>query len=172
MQRAAMAAGVALVLSLTGCTPIDSSTGSSGTGPAQAGSMGAPARDGKFEFTVTAIKRAHTVVDPTNPYANAQARGEFIIVYLTVKDAGDEAQTYFVSNQKLVSAGKQYSASFEASALMSNNTTSQINPGLAIDTSAIFDVPVGTVPDSMELHDSALSRGVIVNLRGAPISAS
>lgn len=46
---------------------------------------------------------------------------------------------------------------------MSNNTTAQINPGLAIDTALAFDVPVGTVPDGIQLHDSAFSGGVTVN---------
>jgi len=109
---------------------------------------------------------AHTAGNPTNPYEQAKAQG------LTVKNIGNQAQTYSASNQKLVAAGKQYSASFQAEAFIPNSSTVQVNPGLEIEPSVAFDVPVGTVPDGMDLHDSGLSGGVMVNLQGAPIPAS
>jgi hypothetical protein len=44
-----------------------------------------------------------------------------------------------------------------------------INPGLGIDSTVVsFDVPVGVAPDGIELHDSAFSGGVMVNLAGSP----
>jgi hypothetical protein len=55
---------------------------------------------------------------------------------------------------------------------MPNSYFVQVNPGLEIEPSVAFDVPVGTVPDGIYLHDSGLSGGVMVNLRGASISAS
>ncbi|WP_179272875.1 MULTISPECIES: DUF4352 domain-containing protein [unclassified Rhodococcus (in: high G+C Gram-positive bacteria)] len=41
----------------------------------------------------------------------------------------------------------------------------QINPGNALDTTVVFDVPAGTVPAEIELHDSAFSGGTTVALR-------
>jgi len=37
-----------------------------------------------------------------------------------------------------------------------------INPGNSIDATASFDLPVGTPPGEIELHDSAFSGGVEV----------
>lgn len=89
-----------------------------------------------------------------------------------MRNIGDQAQTYFANNQKLVAAGKQYSASSEAAIYMPNSNMAEINPGLQVQPSVAFDVPVGTVPDDVDLHDSAFSGGVMVGLQGASIPAS
>jgi hypothetical protein len=39
-----------------------------------------------------------------------------------------------------------------------------INPGLGLDTVVSFDVPVGSSPGAIELHDSAYSGGAQVKL--------
>jgi hypothetical protein len=47
---------------------------------------------------------------------------------------------------------------------------SNLNPGLGIaNTMVAFDVPVGSVPDAIELHDSAFSGGATVSLAAAPV---
>lgn len=174
MKTAAISIATILLILATGCVPTKTGThaGQGTGGPAQTASMGMPARDGKFEFTVTSLKRAQTAGGPTNPYSQAKAQGEFIIVGLTVRNIGDQAQTYFANNQKLVAAGKQYSASSEAAIYMPNSNMAEINPGLQVQPSVAFDVPVGTVPDDVDLHDSAFSGGVMVGLQGASIPAS
>lgn len=123
--------------------------------------VGVAVRDGKFEFTVTSVDRSKTAGDPSNQYLQETAQGEFINVHMTVRNIGDKAQTYFDDNQKLAAGGgKQYSAA----SVYSDTMMEELNPGLAIDAVVSFDVPVGAQPESIILHDSALSRGVKVAL--------
>ncbi|TXH20074.1 MAG: DUF4352 domain-containing protein [Mycobacterium sp.] len=123
--------------------------------------IGASVRDGKFEFVVTSIDRSATAGDPTNPYLQQTATGEFFNVHLTVHNIGDRAQQYFASNQKLTVDGKQYDA---ATIVGLQGDLATINPGLSVDTVVSFDVPPGSQPEAVVLHDSAFSRGVTVNL--------
>jgi hypothetical protein len=44
------------------------------------------------------------------------------------------------------------------------NTLADLNPGDSIDTAVVFDVPVGTDPESIERHDGPFSEGVTVGL--------
>ncbi|UQX12292.1 DUF4352 domain-containing protein [Candidatus Mycobacterium methanotrophicum] len=128
---------------------------------AQAAVIGTPVRDGKFEFIVTSVDRSKTAGNPSNEYEQSTAQGEYINVHLSVKNTGNEAQSYFASNQKLIVGGKKFDA---ASILGLKGDGDSINPGLGIDTVVSFDVPVGTNPDSIELHDSAFSGGATVKL--------
>lgn len=128
---------------------------------------GSAVRDGKFEFRVLDVTRAAQAGDLSNPYMIAEAQGEFIIVTLSVRNIGDEAQSYFGTNQKLLdSAGRQYESDSEASMWMNEEggIMSDINPGNSIQVRAAFDVPPGTQPAELELHDSMFSGGVSVRL--------
>jgi Domain of unknown function (DUF4352)/Protein of unknown function (DUF2510) len=129
---------------------------------------GASVRDGKFEFQVINIARSTTVSDPTgNPYMTATAQGEFIVVTLSVKNIGNEPQSYFGQNQQLIDAsGREYGASSEADTWMNagGNPMGDINPGNSIQVKVAFDVPPGTNPAELELHDSMFSGGVSVRL--------
>ena len=42
--------------------------------------------------------------------------------------------------------------------------SADLNPGDSIDTAVVFDVPVGTDPEFIELHDGPFSEGVTVGL--------
>ena len=44
------------------------------------------------------------------------------------------------------------------------STNVDINPGNSINATASFDIPAGTPPGTIELHDSAFSGGVEVQL--------
>jgi Domain of unknown function (DUF4352) len=129
---------------------------------------GASVRDGKFEFQVINIARSKTVSDPTgNPYMTATAQGEFIVVTLSVHNIGNEPQSYFGQHQKLIDAsGRQYGASSEADMWMNagDNPMGDINPGNSIQVKLAVDVPPGTNPAELELHDSMFSGGVSVRL--------
>ena len=116
-----------------------------------------------MEFVVKDVKRAKTVGDPADSSASATAQGEFIIIDMTVRNISNEVQTYFTGSQKLVAAGKHYGDSTDAELYLPNSElTSQINPGSMIDTAVAFDVPEGTEPDALEVHDFAFSPGATV----------
>ncbi|USH45323.1 hypothetical protein SEA_RUTHIEJR_45 [Mycobacterium phage Ruthiejr] len=148
------------------CAPTTTTTGSSNTKAAAAAEHdaatppGSSVRDGKFEFTVKSVERAKSVSDPTgNPLMTVDAQGEFIVVTLTVKNIGDEARSFSGTNQKLLDrTGREYDANSEADMWM-NPGTGDINPGNQIEVRVAFDVPPGTQPAELALHDSMFSGG-------------
>jgi hypothetical protein len=114
---------------------------------------GSAVRDGKFEFQVTGVERSPSKAGIVNV---EQAKGEFFVVKLTVTNIGDEARTFWASNQKLIVNGNKYEAS---SSLSDESWRQDINPGLSINTEVMFDVPPGAVPEAIVCHDSAFSGG-------------
>jgi hypothetical protein len=127
---------------------------------------GSPVRDGKFEFRALSVTRAAQAGDLSNPYMIVNAQGEFIILTLSVQNIGDEPQSYFGSNQKLIDvSGREYGANSEADVWMNEDAIiSDINPGNAIQVKAAFDVPPGTQPAELEVHDSMFTGGANVRL--------
>jgi hypothetical protein len=121
-------------------------------------------RDGKFEFRVLSMARAAQAGDLSNQFMIVDAQGEFIILTLSVTNIGDQAQSYFGTNQKLVDAsGREYEAN-SAADMWANEGTGDINPGNSIQVQAAFDVPPGTQPAELEVHDSMFSGGAKVRL--------
>jgi hypothetical protein len=82
---------------------------------------------------------------------------------MAVTNIGNEAQTFFATNQKLTAAGREYEADGVV-AMWTDSSNMEINPGNSIAAVASFDVPVGTVRQTISLHDSAFSGGVDVRL--------
>ena len=69
--------------------------------------IGQEVRDGKFAFTVTSVDRSQVAGDPSNPFLQTHAKAEFVNVHLTVANIGNEPQTYFASNRKLLVGGQE-----------------------------------------------------------------
>lgn len=137
--------------------------------PKAKGSNVAPAgsevRDGKFAFAVTAV-------DPPTPAVGsgfwaAKAKGEFIVVHVDITNVGNEPRSYFDDNQKLYDDQNRQFANNSSAArgLGSETYASDLNPGFKISVAIVFDVPAGTVPAMLELHDSMFSGGTKVALR-------
>jgi len=118
--------------------------------------VGEEVRDGKFAFVVTGVERSKVAGDLSNQFMREDAQGEFVSVRMTVTNIGDEAQTFFATNQKLMAAGREYDADGVV-AMWTDSTGVEINPGNSIQAVAAFDVPVGAVPELISLHDSAFS---------------
>lgn len=135
--------------------------------PTTAG-IGQPARDGKFEFVVKNIKCGKTSVG-TGEFLTKKAQGQFCLLNVTVKNIGDEPQSLFADNQYLFNAsGQKYSADSTAMiyAAPENDTWySEINPGNSVEGAIVFDIPKDQTPTLAELHDSAFSGGIEVNLK-------
>jgi hypothetical protein len=160
---AVLAAVAASVVLLAGCGTSTTSHGGSSSSDTQAApGIGAPVRDGKFEFVVLSVDQSKTAGSADDP---STAQGEYINVHLSVKNTGNEAQSYYASNQKLIINGKKFDA---ASIMGAPGDGNNLNPGLGIDSTVVsFDVPAGAAPDAVELHDSAFSGGVKVSLAGS-----
>ncbi|MFE6864492.1 DUF4352 domain-containing protein [Nocardia sp. NPDC057668] len=127
--------------------------------------LGTEVRDGKFAFQVTRVDPPVAKVG-TNEYLEKQAQGEYVLVYVDVTNTGDQAQTYFGENQKLVDdQGREYSHDTAASINVNEDLIAEINPGNRISAVLVFDLPVGTAPAAVEFHDSAFSGGVRVSIK-------
>ena len=133
---------------------------------AAAPQLGKTVRDGKFAFTVTAVKCGIAQVG-TGDILVQKAQGQYCRVSLKVENIGAEAQMMFASNQYLFDTkGRKFSA--DATANIYDDSTKlmfeEINPGNSIKGFVYFDVPKGTKVSKLELHDSLFSDGVEVRL--------
>jgi hypothetical protein len=141
------------------------SGGASSSGTKTVG-LNQPARDGKFEFTVTGVDCSKNTIgnDPVSTTAN----GVFCIVSMNVKNIGDQAQTLDATSQYGYDAqGKKYSTDTKSEFYLPNQggaLFNQLNPGSSVSGQIVYDVPAGTKLTKLELHDSSFSGGVDVNL--------
>lgn len=131
--------------------------------------IGVAVSDGKFEFTVTKVTKGVKKIG-TNPYLTKKPQGQFVLLAVTVKNIGEEAQTLDDSSQKLFDAkGVKASSDSTAAIYLSKDGSSvflnQINPGNTVKGTLVFDVALTYVPAVIELHDSPFSGGVKVALR-------
>ncbi len=128
--------------------------------------IGEPAADGKFNFVVNGVDCSVTEIG--SEFLSQKAQGQFCIVDVTITNIGDRAQSFFGDNATLFNVqGQQFSADGEAAIYLENSSSlyEEINPGNTLASKVVFDVPAGTVPTSIELHDSAFSGGVTVSLQ-------
>jgi hypothetical protein len=129
--------------------------------------IGREYRDGKFAFTVTRVKKGvHRVGDQ---YTGQTAQGQYVLVYVTVRNIGTEASTFDNSSQKLTDVqGRNFDSDTGATISMAdaNAFLKDINPGNGVNGILVYDVPQGTRLKSIDLHDSMFSGGVTVPLPG------
>jgi hypothetical protein len=133
--------------------------------PAAASGIGTPVRDGKFEFTVKKIDCGKSRIGTKDFGTSAQ--GQFCLVSVKVENIGKEAQTLDGSSQYLYGdGGQKYDADTEAAIYLDDAQTflEEINPGNSVNGIVVFDIPKNAKPSKIELHDSAFSGGVTVEL--------
>lgn len=161
--------GVAGGGSKNSTTASKTSTGSTASTAATMPKIGQPANDGKFQFTVTAIKCGQPSVSSPDGYITKTAQGQYCILNVTANNIGDQSQTLDSTSQYLYdSSNKKYSSDSEATIDISptdNTFFNPINPGNTVNGTIVFDIPKGVTPTTAELHDSAFSGGVKVSLQ-------
>lgn len=137
------------------------------TAPPPLAGIGQEVRDGKFAFVATSVDQSKTAGDPSNQVETVTAQGEFVNVHLKVSNVGDQAQSFFASNQKLQIGDKQFSAN-DTAAMWIGSMTVEINPGNSIQAVVSFDVAPGTSKDGvLTVHDSIFSAGAKISLQRA-----
>ncbi|HEX6970397.1 MAG TPA: DUF4352 domain-containing protein [Micromonosporaceae bacterium] len=175
MRNKMVIAGLAIMGAFVlGCgAGTDDSAGGSVSGNSNAGGddqkaakIGEPARDGKFEFTVSKIKCG--VAKVGSDFLEEKAQGQYCLVTVNVKNIGKEAQYFSDSDQKAYSSdGTEYSTD-SAAGLVANKDAdtifNQINPGNQVTGILVYDIPKDVTLTKLELHDSAFSDGVTVEL--------
>lgn len=107
--------------------------------------------------------------DPQLEQAQPRGQPERQLLNVTVRNIGNQAQTFDASNQYVYNAQNQkYSADSTASGYANPSGSTflnEINPGNTVTGTVAFDVPRGVAPVTAELHDSAFSGGVKVSLQ-------
>ncbi|MEU9832049.1 DUF4352 domain-containing protein [Streptosporangium sp. NPDC048047] len=136
-------------------------------GEQAAAGIGDTVKDGKFSFTVTKVEKGVERVG--DQYVGSDAQGQYVLVHVTVRNIGDEAQMFLDSAQKLIdTAGREYDADSGAAVLGLKNShafLNNINPGNGVSGILLFDVPDDFKIKAIELHDSLFSGGTQVALR-------
>lgn len=131
--------------------------------------IGEEARDGQFAFVVDDFECVGGTIESQEEFIDdAVAQGQFCLLTITVENIGDQEQSLFASNQYLYDAQeRRFSASDDFDVIMAMDTPiyDSINPGNSMSGTIAFDVPEGAEIEFAELHDSAFSGGVLVDLR-------
>ncbi|BAL90012.1 hypothetical protein AMIS_47920 [Actinoplanes missouriensis 431] len=131
------------------------------------GAMGEPARDGGFEFTVTAMTCGGKRVGPAE--YGAAAQGEFCLIDLTVTNIGASATAFLDIPQLARDAEEGVHHPDTVAGTWANQKhpdfTRSIGPGHTVKGRLVFDVPRGTRLTTLVLHEVMFSRGVRVPLR-------
>jgi hypothetical protein len=135
-------------------------TSGSGSHGGPTAAPGTPVVDGDFEFVVSDVST------PANWRGDPKPRGQWIIATVTVRNTDDDRQSFMPNNQKLIdSAGRVYMGDATAAVRMNNDSmVIDMKPGFKITMKVPFDVPTGTLPAAIELHDSVFTDGARVQL--------
>jgi Domain of unknown function (DUF4352)/Protein of unknown function (DUF2510) len=142
---AALAVGAWMVAGISSSVNNKTSTPTA----APAAGLNQPVRDGQFEFVVTGVYNQG-----------------YMTAHMTVRNIGNEAQTFFTQNQKLIdSAGRIYDADTAAVYDFNKSGMVDLNPGLSTESVVPFRVPEGVTITAVEVHDSAFSGGARVTVR-------
>lgn len=123
----------------------------------------AGAVDGPLTFTVTGVDSGTSITAPDNEFLTKDAQGEFIVVHLTVQNTSADPGQFLGTFQKLKAAGQVYNIDDEATFYVGGGFV-DIPPGGQVDVGLAYDVPPGTVPETVELHADPTSPGVEVPL--------
>ena len=136
-------------------------------GQAKPAATGDPADDGKFRFVVDGLDCGRDRVG--GKFFRERAQGQFCLLSVSVENIGDEAGSLFADNQYFIDGrGDRHSADGSATfALNPEGDTwfEEINPGNTVTGVIVFDVPENRRMLQAELHDSAFSGGVLVDLQ-------
>jgi hypothetical protein len=156
--------------SFTGATHAETKAGPSPTATSTAlrhVKLGQPASDGKLEFVVRNVDCGKTKVGDDLLLSKA-AQGQFCLVSVSVRNTGNETRTFDGDNQKAIGADGVKYANDSLAELYTNLDTqtvlNDINPGNQVSGVLVFDIAKGATITGLELHDSAFTDGVIVDV--------
>ena len=123
-------------------------------------------RDGNIEFAVLNTECGNETINDPSGGQPAQADGQFCYVAVRAKNMGTTSRTLRLEDQKIfASDNKEYPADSEAwSRLPANDKQlfSEIRAGSQAEGTIIFDIPKGTTPTRVKLHESQSSGGVTI----------
>ncbi len=124
---------------------------------------GGEATEGDYTFSVTGTEEGDTVTSPVSEFVETVAEGKFVVVYLDVGNTGAEPLDFIAVLQVLNADGVTFEPNAEASFYAGGGVVT-IDPGAVVETAVVFDVPVDTVPQSIEIHGIPGGVGVEIPL--------
>jgi Domain of unknown function (DUF4352) len=146
--------------------PVAATSPTPSTSPPAPG-LGAPVRDGKFEFVVSRVDCSRTSVGIE--HLKRTAKGKYCVVSLSVRNIAGDAQYFLGHAQKAFGADGTAYGNDELAGLYANRDAGtflrRLTPGERVSGKLVFDVPRTVRLTTLELHDSLLSGGVRVTLR-------
>jgi hypothetical protein len=146
--------------SASSATSSESSTAeTTSESPTTTPGLGGEATDGDFVFSVASTDSGNTVTSPIDESVVKTANGEYFVVYVTVGNNGAAPLTWQSVLQMLSDGTQTFAPDVEASAALTGDVIT-VNPGEQIEVALAFDVPIGTVPTTIQLHGDPGSAGV------------
>lgn len=135
--------------------------------PSATRAIGQTAKDGDFSFVVKGVScgsAANAVVEKNGETVPATA--EECLVTMTITDDTGTSQTYFAGDQYAYDpAGRRFSADATAAeSLIEVDDDTRVNPGETITAILPFQILARDTIARLELHDSAFSGGVTVDV--------
>lgn len=128
--------------------------------------LNTPVRDGKFEFVVTSVSCGHSSVG--KGFIKREAKGQFCLVKLRVRNIGSENQGFTEFVQKAIgSDGVEYSSDSLAGVIANESGDGLwrvLEPDETVTGTIVYDLPKGERIVKLNLHDSPLSFGVTVTV--------
>lgn len=141
--------------------------GNTAAPPSVRRAIGHIAKDGNFAFVVKGVScgpAANAVV--SNHGETVPATAEECLVTMTITDDTGTSQTYFAGDQYAYDpAGRRFSADATAAeSLIEVDDDTLVNPGATTTAILPFQIPAKDTIVRLELHDSAFSGGVTVDV--------
>jgi hypothetical protein len=136
-----------------------STTETSSESPTATPGLGDEATDGDFVFSVAGTDSGDTITSPIDESVVKTASGEYFVVYVNVGNNGASPLTWLSVLQTLSDGSQVFPPDVEASAALTGSEIT-IDPGAQLEVALAFDVPIGTVPTSIQLHGDPGSPGV------------
>ncbi|MBI3225556.1 MAG: DUF4352 domain-containing protein [Mycolicibacterium cosmeticum] len=119
--------------------------------------------DGDVTFTQNGIEVGPTITAADNDLLSKTATGEFVVVHLTLLNNGESPATFIAEQQILTADGQTYTPDTEATFYL-GGTTSVVYPGEPVEVAIAYDVPPGSVPESLQVHGDISSAGAVLSL--------
>ena len=125
---------------------------------------GAEGSDGDYAFSVVSTETGDTITSTVDESVETTADGMYYVVHLNVANTGAAPLTFVATFQALNGAGQTFPLDDEATAFL-GGTVATIDPGTQVETPLVYDVPVGTEPDTLMLRADPSTVGVELPLR-------
>ncbi|MEU4237647.1 DUF4352 domain-containing protein [Actinoplanes sp. NPDC026619] len=159
-RRRGLVVAAAAVLLVVGGGATWYAVGRGDDGGGEVVAVGATGRDGVFEFRMSGVKCG----TPTAGSGTAaiRAQGVYCLVAIQVTNRDRTPRNFDGSAQKVFdSSGTPYTSDTGAERQVNPVTWYEaVVPGETVKGQVVFDVPAGTKPTEIEMHETLLSAGV------------